>query len=677
MKKVLIAILIVFLLVILLAAGFIYTFDANKYKNEVAEVVATLIGRQVDIGGDVKISIYPWIGVKLNDLTIENNAGFTKKTFAKIGQFDINIQIMPLLEDRLEIDKLVLHRLSVSFETNAAGKNNWSDLFGASENAGVLEKFGLKEMKIAGVELTDSNLSWLEVNSGKQFKISKMSLDTEAVIKGKPVPISIKAYIKSNQPEWQASVSATTNLDFNENLPAFNANALKLKAKVIFPGQENNKFSFAMISNSFINYQDASAKLTKTRFSLLGLVMSGSFDVENLFSVPTIEGPLKVKSFEVAELAKRFKIDIPVMANENSLKSISLKSSFRTNFNYVYLDDLVAKFDQSLVKGFVHIEKFSKPVIRYDLDIDQLALHDYVTSANEKSSDEILLPLELVRSIDLEGAFDIEALLINDLELTNFHIESQVKDGIVNAGPVTTLINESEINATMLLDASASPTSKLRVKATNIDARASINPLLKSIMGETSLLFEGVLTIDANLRTKGLSLASHKKSANGIVSIDMVDATVQGIDLDYVSRKVVANYGNKNNFRTRASYVPEYNPDKNTVVKKLNAKFDAANGKFRNTDLQLQLENVTVTGSGTVDFITKKLDFRPVVDTSVKSRVDIRDKLRDHPMEYHVHGDFENLKTKFESEKYDLLVDRLLLQDAKRRRNTLINNNRN
>jgi len=95
--------------VILLAAGFIYTFDANKYKNEMAEVVATLIGRQVDIGGDVNISIYPWIGVKLNDLTIENNAGFTKKTFAKIGQFDINIQIMPLLEDRLEIDQLVLH----------------------------------------------------------------------------------------------------------------------------------------------------------------------------------------------------------------------------------------------------------------------------------------------------------------------------------------------------------------------------------------------------------------------------------------------------------------------------------------------------------------------------------------------------------------------------------------
>ncbi|MDH3342228.1 MAG: AsmA family protein, partial [Gammaproteobacteria bacterium] len=82
MKKFLISVVVVLLLAILSIAGFIYTFDANKYKNEVAEAVSEIVGRQVEILGDVDISIYPWIGVTLNNLTIENNTDFSNKSFA-------------------------------------------------------------------------------------------------------------------------------------------------------------------------------------------------------------------------------------------------------------------------------------------------------------------------------------------------------------------------------------------------------------------------------------------------------------------------------------------------------------------------------------------------------------------------------------------------------------------
>jgi hypothetical protein len=52
---------------------------------------------------------------------------------------------------------------------------------------------------------------------------------------------------------------------------------------------------------------------------------------------------------------------------------------------------------------------------------------------------------------------------------------------------------------------------------------------------------------------------------------------------------------------------------------------------------------------------------------SVNNRIDIRDKLRDHPMEYHAYGRFENVTYKFDVDKYELLVGRLLIQEAKKR----------
>lgn len=673
MKKLLIFILILLVLIISASAAFIYTFDANKYKEEVAEVVTSFVGLPVNIKGDVDISIYPWLGVKLNDVAIENNSGFSRKTFATIGQFDISVNIMPLLEKRLDIDKLKIHNLNINFERNAQSENNWSGFTGASASDGVESKYGLAGLVIGGIELVDATITWLDVSTDKQFKISKMSLVTEAVIKGKPLPVTLKAYVRSNQPEWQAAVSVKANLEFNDSTPTFMARKLKLSVKALLPGEERNKISFAMISDSLINFQENTAKLSKTRFSLFDLIFSGSFDVENIFSVPTIQGPLKVNKFAAEKLAKRLKIEMPVMANEQSLKNISLTTMFKTDFDNINLDDITANIDDSLVKGFVHIAGMDESVIRYSLDVDKIALDDYRTADSENSQGEIMFPLDLIRSANLEGDFNVKTVTIDDTELTDFHVSSNIKDDVVTANPITMSIGESKIKAAMLMNARSIPLGKFNIEAKNVDAKAFINPLLKNIMGDKAIVVEGLVNATANISTKGASVARQEKSAKGTVAIDMAKTVVQGIDLNHASRSVVSDYANSNKFRTRESYVPKYEPTRKTEFNSLHATFQVSHGKFFNSDLLLVSKDADISGTGSIDFINKKLDYRTILDINVKSRIDIRDKLRDHPMEYHVHGDFGNLETKFELDKYELLVGRLLVQEAKTRRNKQLN----
>ena len=673
MKKLFKFILILLLLILLAVAAFAYTFDANKYKEEVAEVIGLIVNRPVNIKGDVDISFYPWIGVKLNDMVIENNSGFSRKKFATIGQFDISIKILPLLEKRLDIDKLVIHRLVVGFEKNAKGESNWSNFAGASSADDVGSKHGLAGLVIGGVELVDANISWLDKSTDKKFNISRISLVTEAVVKGRPLPVTLKAYVRSNQPEWQAAVSVKTNLEFNESSPTFQANNLKLSVKALLSGEDKETVSFAMVSNSLINFKDNTAKLTKTKFSIFGLILSGTFDVEDIFSVPTIQGPLKVKKFEVNKLAERLKLDMPKMVNAQSLKNISLSAMFKTDFNSINLDKMSANVDDTLVKGFMHIAIEDDLVVRYDLDADKIALHDYRFVDSESDKSEVMFPLDLIRSIDLEGEFDIENIVIDDTELSDFHVTLNTKDDVVKANPVTMLIGDSEFKAAMMINARSIPLGKFTVEVKNVDAKSSVNPLLKDIMGEKAIVLDGIVNIDANINTKGASIDRQEKSAKGTVTIDMGKTIVQGIDLNHASRSVVAEYANNNNFRTRKSYVPEYEPDKKTEFSSVHATFQVSHGKFLNSDLLLVSTDASITGSGSIDFINEKLDYSPVIDINVKSRIDIRDKLRDHPMEYHALGKFGNLKTIFELDKYELLVGRLLIQEAKTRRNKQLN----
>ena len=663
---------IVVLLVIAIA-GFVYTFDANNYKEEIAELVESVTDRPISIAGDMDISLYPWIGIKINDVTIENAAGFSNKTFATIGQFDVRIKMLPLLQKRLEIDRLVLHRLALDLEINDAGENNWSGIAAVSESKNVKSGSGLAGLTIGGIDLADSRLSWVDVNTGKQLKLSNLSLSTQAVINGQPLPVELKAFVQSNQPEWQAAVNAKTRLEFNQDSAVFDAKDLKLTVKALLPNTEMEKVTLAMIADSKIDLQTRSAKLTNARIGVLGLVMGGTFDVENIFSVPVIQGPVKVKTFEAAKLAKRFNFDIPQMANAQSLKHISLTALFKTDFDTVYMDNISANVDQSKVKGFLHITGLSQPVVRYELKADRINLDDYRIVSNGPDKGEIPLPLEFIRTADVEGVLDVEAVMAGDTELHKVHIASNIDDDILNANPITMLVSEGEMKAAMRLDARDTPAVSFVAEARQIDASAAINPLLTNILGDEAPTLSGRVDADANLSATGSSTTALRTSAQGTIKVNMDKAIIKGIDFDHASYAVVADYAERNDFRVSRTFNVEYVPDRATEFDSLRATFRITKGKLINSDLLLESETVNVTGTGSLDFINDKLDYRPVIDMKMASTVNVRDKLRDHPMEYQAYGSWGEITTEFDVKRYDLHMGRLMIQEAKANRNRRIN----
>ena len=663
----------VVVLFIIAVVGFVYTFDANKYKDEITGLAESATGRPISIAGDMNISLYPWIGIKINDVTVENGPGFSKKTFATIGQFDVKIKIRPLLQKRLEIDKVVLHRLAVDFEMNAAGDDNWSDLAGVSESDGVKSEFGLKGLTIGGIDVADSSLTWLDANSGKRFEISNLRLSTQAINPGEPLPIELKAFVESNQPEWQAAINANTRLEFNQNEAVFDAKNLKLTVKALLPGTSMDSITLAMVADSKVNLDTQSAKLTNARLGVLGLVMGGTLDVENIFSVPVIQGPVKVKTFEAAKLAKHLDFDIPQMVNTRSLKKITLTALFKTDFETVDLDNISAIVDQSKVKGFVRIAGMSQPVVRYELKADKINFDDYRVVSNEPGRDEAPLPLAFIRAVDLEGVLDVETATLDGIELNRLHIASNIENDIVNANPITVLVSDGEVKAAMRLDAREMPAVSLVAEMRQLDANASINPLLKNIIGDEAPDIKGLVNADANLKARGSGLSALMASAQGTIKLNMDKVIIQGIDFDHASQSVVVDYAERNNFRVSRTFNQEYVPDATTEFSSLSATFKVSKGKLINNDLLLASDKVNVTGSGSIDFINTKLDYRPVIDMNVKSTVNIRDKLRDHPMQYHAHGLLGELTTDFDVERYDLHMGRLMIQEAKANRNRRIN----
>lgn len=661
------------LLLVVAVAGFVYTFDANNYKQEIAGLAESVTGRPVIIAGDMDISLYPWIGIKVNDVTVQNSPGFTRETFATIGQLDVSIKIVPLLQKRLDIERVVLHRPAIDFEVNAAGEKNWSDLTGPADTSEVASKSGLAGLTVGNIDLKDARLSWLDVNSGRRLKISKMSLGTQAVARGQPLPVEFKALVESNQPQWVAAVNAKTELVFDLESPVFDAKGLKLSAKALLPDTEMGKIKLALVADGSVDLETQTAKLTNTRVGMLGLVMAGTFDVENIFSVPVIQGPIRVKTFEAATLAENLKFQLPQFANEQSLKKIQLSGQFRTDFDTVRLDDISARVDQSSVKGFVHVARLSRPVVRYELQADRLNLDDYMPADSETDNSEPILPLEFIQAASLEGVLDVTTATVDGVELDQLQVTSTIEDGIVNANPISMRVHGGEVSAALRIDTKETPAVVLASDVRQVHAADSINPLLNTIIGDEAPVLDGWVNADIDFSAKGFSLPALKSSAQGTIKFNMAKGSIKGVDFNHASQSVVVEYAERNDFRVSRTFNEEYVPDSVTEFHSLSATFKIAKGRLVNDDLLMLSEQVNVTGSGSLDFINGKLDYRPIIDMNVKKTGNIRDKLRDHPMLYLAHGSLGDLTYKFDSERYDLHMGRLMIQEAKANRNRRIN----
>ena len=110
--KLVFKILSVVVAILLLAlVAFVFTFDPNNYKDTITAQVEKQTGRDFEIGGDISLSFFPWIGVKVEDVRLANAEGFSEEPFVRMSQLDVKVMLLPLLRKELQVDKVRLHGL--------------------------------------------------------------------------------------------------------------------------------------------------------------------------------------------------------------------------------------------------------------------------------------------------------------------------------------------------------------------------------------------------------------------------------------------------------------------------------------------------------------------------------------------------------------------------------------
>ncbi len=99
--------------------------DVQKYKPQIEKAVTSASGRPFKLGGDLDVSVFPWVGVSLSDLSLGNPEGFESKVFVTVKAFEVRVKLMPLLSKKIEVKQFVMQEPKIFLTKLANGRTNW------------------------------------------------------------------------------------------------------------------------------------------------------------------------------------------------------------------------------------------------------------------------------------------------------------------------------------------------------------------------------------------------------------------------------------------------------------------------------------------------------------------------------------------------------------------------
>lgn len=278
-KRIVMWIVALALVLFIVAVAFVATFDPNDYKDKISSMVQEKTGRSIELGGPIKLTLFPWLGVSVRDVALGNAPGFSQKEMLTAKTVEVKAAFLPLLKGQFEVGKLVLDGATIHLARNSNGLTNWADLLSrpsaaqppkTTSGSAPASTGGASALAIGGVEINDANLDWQDAVTGQSLALQHLNLDSGAIRLGQAVDMSLNFSYATQDPKLgklTGDVRLSSTFDMKANGEQFSAKSLKFYASVV-PDAQHNPAALPAKSEIDVSVPEVSVDLPKHAVNL-------------------------------------------------------------------------------------------------------------------------------------------------------------------------------------------------------------------------------------------------------------------------------------------------------------------------------------------------------------------------------------------------------------------------
>ena len=644
------------LIVVLMVAAIIIVpqvVDPNDFRDDIVAKVKETTGRDLQINGEIELSLFPWLGLELGELKLSNAKGFDATPFASIQQAAVKVRIMPLLSKQVEVDRILLDGLHLNLAKSKDGRTNWDDLAGAqkaqtgdgttepeprSERVDETAALPLAGLAIGGVSVSNANISWRDESSDQQLSIQQLNLRIGAIVPGQPVDLALDFVVENQTPAIKANIQLRGTPHLSAGMDQLNISKLVLSVDATGELLNGKPLKLKLETGVALNLHSQHLKLNGLQLDANGLRLNGDLEASDLANKPAFSGALKLAEVNLREWLAAHEMPLPATADAAAFTRVALAMNLAGTAEKLDITKLVLMLDDSNLSGELKIGNLTSamPAIGFNLNVDAIDLDRYLPpSADEPTTatadkaaatpvpaaqaattqtpalnsqgqaEAELLPVALLRQLNINGLFRVGKLTVKKLLAEEVELKVKARGGHLKVEQQVKKFYQGNLQAAVTLDVRGKePLLQITKQATNIQAE-----LLLQDLTENGRL-RGTGRFNANLKTRGNTEQAFRQHLNGDVGFRFEKGAVKGIDLAQTLRETWA--------KIKGKPVPPASDKPETDFSELAGTATITQGILLNEDLMAKSPFLRVDGKGQVDLVQEQLDYR-LTTTIVKS----------------------------------------------------------
>lgn len=588
-------------LVLLLLACVWFFVDPNDYKDRIAAGAKSATGRDLALTGDIKLTVFPWVGLTLGPASLGNPPGFGDEPFATVQRASMRVKLIPLLRKQLQVGRIEIDGLDLRLKQDAEGKGNWD--FGDDATPDTDADDVSQPLDLAGVGITNSRISFDELVA------SDVNVDVGRVAPGVSIPVQARLVLKTEPAAQPMPLSASFDLSMDLDANRYDLAKLVLAGSLTPEGAKNAlpwKFSSPAVS------LDLEAQtLASTRFDaeFADAKVAGNVAGTKLIDAPALSGDFTLQPVSLKTLLPQLGIAPPVTRDANVLGSLAASGKFTYAGDDARGEDLTVKLDDSTLQGRFGVNLESS-AMTFDLALDHIDADRYLpppteTTTPSAKAEPFELPVEALKPLKAKGQLAIAQAKIVDVRLANLKVGVDANDGVARIAPAQAQLYGGQYSGDVSIDTRpAQPRLTIDQTMTGIDVAQLTNDFL-----ETKRL-SGKGNVTTKLTATGRNSDALVRTLDGKINLNLADGAVEGIDLWYAIAQAQS-------LIQKRQLAGGTNTGK-TSFETFRASANLAKGVATTNDLAIASQLLRVTGKGTSNLATQAIDYQ-VTTTVLKA----------------------------------------------------------
>jgi AsmA protein len=608
------SLLVLLVVGLLLAAKFV---DPNAFRGRLQQLVQQRTGRELQLQGDLKVAVFPWLAVEFGPATLGNAPGFSREPMLAIRHARLGLKLWPLLHGRFEIGNVRLDGPALRLELDARGKGNWSDLL--TSKPAAPEPAGSQSLPatVAGLAISDGSLVYADARAGATRRITGLQLSTGRIEPGEPFRLELQAVV---QPDAQSRIDIGLATRARLQAQRYELAAPQLTLRLHGPRWPKDGLPVTLQLASLTADLDAQTLAAPgLQLRAAGATVTGELAGEHIVDAPRIRAALRLADVAPRALLRQLGIDVPATRDPQVLQHLSLDGQLVASSDALTLQQLRGKLDDTAFNGRFGVDPDSG-ALRFALQLDRIDADRYLapapaaggaTAAPSAAAAPTAIPVALLRALELQGDLQAGGARFAGIEYSGLHFGVNAHGGRVRVHPSEARMYGGAYHGDIGLDVSgAVPRASFDEHVSGIDFAALFHDMFDSKR------FAGHGNASARLSASGRDTAAMLRTLAGDISFDVQNGAVEGVDLWYEIRRARAVL--------KGQPIPARTGAERTPFTSLRATGKVDRGVLSNDDLVANTAYLKVRGRGTIDLAAATLDYR--LETEVPRAIDTLDR---------------------------------------------------